>query len=164
MTKIVVSKRPPRYRFLGGWQDVLDDVRTLCQTLSQLPDACECGDGAAHLNGTCPCCGHVAVSRVPACDDCGELLARLRPSIDAMRVDTSRFFPFVKQFLSQQDAAAAQRACDIQAHIAALARSFDQLVLAAGAFRADCRASHLHTIKDGAAALRRDAESLNRLV
>ena len=104
------------HRLLGGWRDVLDDIRTTCRTPADLPDVCPCGHGAAHLEGTCPCCGSTAGERVPSCEDCDEQLARLRPAMDALTVDTFRFFPFVK------------------------------------------------TLKDSAAALRSDAENLNRIV
>jgi hypothetical protein len=80
---------------------VLDDIRTLCRSLAELPDVCQCGQGAAHLKGTCPCCHNVAIERVPDCDDCEEQLGRLRGAIDLLTTDTFRFFPVVKDVLNR---------------------------------------------------------------
>jgi len=165
MTRLVIPNENARHhRLLGGWRDVLDDIRTTCRTLAELPDVCRCGHGAAHLQGTCPCCGSTTRERVPACDDCDKQLARLRPAMDVLTVDIFRFFPFVKELLSREDVVASKRVRDIEAHIAALVRTFDQLVVAAGQFRDECRASHLKTLKGSAAALLRDGENLNRIV
>jgi len=165
MSRLTIPDENTRHhRLLGGWRDVLDDIRTTCRTLAELPDVCQCGNGAAHLEGTCPCCGSTADERVPSCRDCDEQLARLRPAMDGLTVDTFRFFPFVKELLSKQNAVASTRVLEIETHIAALVRSFDQLIVADGEFRDECRASHLKTLKDSAAALRRDAENLNRIV
>lgn len=151
-------------RLLGGWRDVLDDIRALCRALQDLPDVCQCGHRGGHQQGSCPCCGSTAVVRVPACDDCEAQLANLRPAMDVLTVDTLRFFPFVKELLARDDAAASERVREIERHIATLVHSFEQLVVAAGRFRSDCRVSHLKTLRDSALALRRDAEALNRVV
>ena len=81
-----------------------------------------------------------------------------------MTVDTIRFFPFVKEFLTRHDVGAAERVRAIEAHIGALRRSFEQLVIAEGQFRNDCRASHLNVLKEAASSLRQDAEALNRAI
>jgi hypothetical protein len=153
-----------QHRLLGGWRDVLDDIRALCRTLEELPGVCLCGHGPAHVVTGCPCCEHTSTQFVAACGDCDEQIARLRPALDLMTVDTIRFFPFVKEFLTRHDADAAERLRAIENHLRALQRSFDLLAAAEGEFREDCRASHLNVLKDSASALRRDAEALNRLV
>lgn len=149
---------------MGGWRDVYEDIRVLCRTLAELPDDCVCGDKEGHMNGTCPCCGNTADYRVPACGTCGEQLARLRADIDLMTVDVSRFFPFVRDFLGRHDAAAAGSAGQIQAKAADFIASFDRLVLAEGVFRKDCRLSHVHVLKDAAAALLAEAAALDRVL
>jgi hypothetical protein len=147
-----------RHRLLGGWRDILDDIRTLCRSLAELPDECECGHGAAHLKGTCPCCNHIAVERVPACDDCEEQLERLRDGIDLLTVDTFRFFPVVKEILNRTAAHDLEkRGSEIEWHIAELVRMFADLVVAAERFKADCRASHLKTLKELALRLQHEA-------
>jgi predicted nucleic acid-binding Zn-ribbon protein len=152
------------HRLLGGWRDVLDDIRALCRTLGELPGVCMCGHGPAHTAAGCPCCGHTAAEYVPACRECDEQIARLRPPLDEMTVDTFRFFPVVKDVLARHDPEASKRLRAIDAQIAALQHSFQQLVFAEGQFRKNCRAEHVTVLKQAAEALRRDAEALNRLV
>jgi hypothetical protein len=151
-------------RLLGGWRDVYDDIRALCRTLDELPGVCRCGHGPAHLERGCPCCGHTATEYVPACDDCEKQLAQLRQPIDEIVVDRLRFFPVVRELLARHDADAAERLRDIDGSISAFVRSFEQLVFAEGAFRDDCRASHLTQLKESVAALRSAADALNKLV
>src|SRR5438552_4258187 len=85
-----------QHRLLGGWRDIRDDIRALCRALADLPDACQCRDGTSHLQGRCPCCHAVATERVPDCHDCDAQLARLRPTIDTLTVDSYRFFPMLR--------------------------------------------------------------------
>jgi hypothetical protein len=156
---------PNKQRLLGGWRDVMDDIRALCRALADLPDQCLCGTGEAHLKGTCPCCHSVATLRVPSCDDCDAQLAHLRPQIDLLGVDTWRFFPVVKELLARDTPPElATRAGDIERHVAGLIRTFSALVVAADEFRTDCRSSHLHTIKALATSLLQEADALNRAV
>lgn len=153
---------PDRRRLLGGWRDILEDVRDLCTNLNALPDRCTCADGVSHLNGVCVCCSAPHDGRVPRCADCGDLLAKLRPRIDTLTVDTMRFFPVVR-ILLQSPALASVRADGeyVEHHIAAVVRTFDRLVLAAGEFQDGCRASHLRVLKDTAAALLRESDRLS---
>ena len=166
-------------RLLGGWHDILDDIRHLCKSLNALPDTCACGNGHSHLSGSCPCCQAAHADRVPACDNCDRLLAALRPEMDTLTVDTWRFFPAVMDLLRprQQDKRQAdadarehhiasvtrQDAADaIARHIAAIIRTFERLVVAAEEFRAGCRVSHLHTLKAAATDLLAEVERLDR--
>ena len=152
-------------RLLGGWRDVMDDIRMLCRSLAGLPDSCQCGNGEGHLNGTCPCCHTVTRERVPSCGDCEAQLARLRPAIDLLGVDTFRFFPFVKTLLERDTTPELRaRAGDVETHIAELIRTFGALVVAADQFRSDCRASHLTTLKALATSLLAESDALNRAI
>lgn len=152
------------HRLLGGWSDVFDDIRALCRTLDELPGVCMCGHGPAHTTAGCPCCGHTATVFVPACNECDEQIARLRPALDAITVDTFRFFPIVRNVLARHDAEASKRLQTIAAQIKALQHSFQQLVFAEGQFQKDCRAGHVTVLRQAAKALRHDAEELDRLV
>jgi hypothetical protein len=45
--KTVIPGSPyvtPVGSLLGGWRDMLDDIRQLCTGLDALPDRCACGD------------------------------------------------------------------------------------------------------------------------
>ena len=150
-------------RLLGGWGDILDDIRHLCRSLSALPDACTCGEGASHLRGTCTCCHPPRNAIVPGCPDCNRLLAQLRPAIDTLTVDTMRFFPIVKDLLHSHAPETAQAdGASIERHINEISRTFDRLVLAADEFRAGCRTSHLHTLKERATDLLKQVDQLDR--
>ncbi|OFW40015.1 MAG: hypothetical protein A3J29_07685 [Acidobacteria bacterium RIFCSPLOWO2_12_FULL_67_14b] len=157
----LLQSAPDQRRLLGGWRDILDDIRDLCRNLNALPDQCECGDGASHLNGACVCCSAPHAGRIPICADCGTLLARLRPRIVTLAVDTMRFFPVVRILLQSPELGPARAAGEhVEHHIAAVMRMFDRLVLEAGEFQEGCRASHLRVLKDTAAALLMESDRL----
>ncbi len=154
-----------QHRLLGGWRDIVDDIRALCRMLAELPDVCQCGNGTSHLQGRCPCCHTAVTDRVPSCGDCDAQLARLRPAMDMLTVDSFRFFPALDDVLAHAAIADAIRgAHEIEIHIAAVVRSFGTLVVAADQFRANCRMSHLETLKEAATGLLREAELLNRVL
>lgn len=149
-------------RLLGGWLDILDDIRVLCKTLNALPDRCACGDGAAHLSGSCICCNAPHAGRVPDCADCGTLLAELRPKFVTLTVDTIRFFPVVTILLNADEPGLAPAPADpVEHQIASIMRTFDRLVVEAGEFASGCRASHLGVLKETANALLGQSRLLN---
>ena len=151
-----------QHRLLGGWRDILDDIRALCRALAALPDVCQCGNGASHLQGRCPCCHSIAVERVPKCTDCDDQLGSLRPAIDTLTVDSSRFFPTLRDLVAHAIPTAAASEYGVEIHIAGVVRMFGQLLVAADAFKAECRLSHLNTVKESARALLQEAERLER--
>lgn len=153
---------PDQRRLLGGWLDILDDIRALCKALNALPDRCACGDGAAHLSGSCICCNAPHGGHVPDCADCGTLLAQLRPRFVTLTVDTMRFFPVVTSLLHSPERAPARAAGQhVEHEIAAVMRTFDRLVVEADEFESGCRASHLRVLKETANALLRESRLLN---
>jgi hypothetical protein len=91
------------------------------------------------------------------------LIARLRPAIDDLVVDTMRFFPVVKRLL-QVDAPPAVQAdgASVEHQIVKVRRTFAQLVVAADEFKAGCRTSHLHTLKERANGLLAQVDQLDR--
>ena len=154
---------PDQRRLLGGWGDILEDIRDLCTKLNALPDHCACGDGVSHLSGACICCRAPHAGRIPICADCGALLAKLRPRIVTLTVDTMRFFPVVRILLQSPELAPARAEGDqIEHHIAAVMHTFDRLVLEAGEFQDGCRASHLRVLKGTATALLAESDRLSK--
>lgn len=154
---------PDQRRLLGGWRDILEDIRDLCTGLNALPDHCACGDGISHLSGACVCCSAPHAGRIPICADCGTLLSQLRPRIVDLSVDTMRFFPVVRILLQSPELAPARAEGEhVEHHIAAVMRTFDRLVAQAGEFQDGCRASHLRVLKDTAAALLRESDRLSQ--
>ena len=111
------------------------------------------------------CCHSAVTDRVPDCGDCDAELARVRPAIDTLTVDSCRFFPGLNDVLAHAAIPGTIRAAHaIEIHIAAMVRSFGQLVVAADQFRKDCRSSHLKTLKALATSLLRDSDALNRAI
>ena len=165
-------------RLLGGWRDILDDIRHLCKSLKGMPDGCTCRDGPSHLGGSCTCCQTAHADRVPACENCDRLLAALRPEMDTLRVDTWRFFPTIMDLLTPRQEGTKQGVTEARArhgasvareaaadaiarHIAAVNRTFEDLVAAAEEFRSGCRASHLGILKTAATDLLAEVERLD---
>lgn len=152
---------PPQRRLLGGWRDILDDVRELSQCLAAMPEDCRCGDATAHVSGSCACCQAARVS----CDDCTERLAVSRAHIDALVTDTLRFFPAFTQILVGTYPLDAQNAADeVQHDIGALVRTFERLAVATEAFSTGCRMTHAAIVKQAARDLHAHAEQLERLL
>jgi hypothetical protein len=164
MIKLEAPEQSPLHRLLGGWRDVYDDIKTLCRTLADVPEGCQCHDASAHLNGRCPCCGTAAVYRVPACGTCDEQLERLRPAIDTLTVDRSRFLPVVREILERRDAKLGDSVKSIDRGAMLLAASFERLLMAVAAFRTDCRLTHVRDLKDAGADLLAEAKTLDDLV
>ena len=170
-----------QHQILNAWRDVLDDIRHLCESLKGLPNDCSCGDGRAHLGGSCACCrSEREGENLPPCENCDRLLATLTPAVNKLTVDTWQFFPSVLDFLdlrerqtgkvaiggarerhiaavTRQDAAGA-----VERHIAAVIRTFERLVVAVDEFHAGCRASHLQGLKTVANDLLAEVEGLEK--
>lgn len=165
LTLSAVTFTPPQRRLLGGWRDILDDVRTLSRCLAAMPDQCRCGDASAHVGGSCACCQAADVARTVACDDCTALLAVSGAQIDALVSDMLRFFPAFTHILVGTHPLAVQGAADeVQHEIAALVRTFQRINVAAEAFRSGCRTAHVPMLKQAARDLHAHAEQLERLL
>lgn len=155
------SYNAPRGRLLGGWRDILDDIRLLCLDLNALPDRCACGGGLG-LDGSCACCRNAGRGRLPDCPDCAAALARLRPQMDALTVDTIRFFPAVAVLAgtAKPNPVVAESAA-FERHIAGVVRTFVHLVLAADEFHGRCRTSFMPVLRDAARSLPDEARELD---
>lgn len=168
-----------QHQIFNAWRDLLDDIRHVCESLKALPDNCACGDGRAHLAGSCACCRRAQEGNSPPCEDCDKLFATLTPAVNELTVDTWQFFPSVPEFLdlrerqmgkvvgsdrehhiatvARQDAVGA-----VEHHIAAVIRMFERLVAAVDEFRIGCRSSHLQILKTVANVLLTEVERLER--
>ena len=155
----------PQQRLLGGWRDILDDVRDLSRSLLVIPEECRRGDPTAPSAGPCTCCSTVDGDKTPSCPDCTARLLDTRSRVDLLVVDTLRFFPAFAHILVATVAPGIQGdAQNVQDEIAALVRAFERADVAAEAFRSGCRASHLATVKQAARDLREHAERLERML
>lgn len=162
-TRGFVTFTPSQRQLLGGWRDILDDVQQLSRCLAAMPDECRC-DSAAHVGGSCACC-RADIDATVSCDDCTTLLATSGAQIDALVVDTLRFFPAFTHILVGTHPPDVQSAADeVQHEIGALVRTFQRISVAAEAFRTGCRASHVPILKQAATDLHAHAEHLERLI
>jgi hypothetical protein len=170
-----------QHHVLNAWRDVLDDIRHLCESLNALPDDCSCGDGRAHLAGRCACCQRTHEQPgSPKCEDCEDLLAKLRPVVTQLTVDTWQFFPSALDFLDLRDRqkgqasmgtptrerhlaiVAREAAVDTVArHISAVIGTFERLVAAVDEFRAGCGVSQLRALKAAATELLSEIQKLD---
>lgn len=160
-----VTFTPPQRRLLGGWRDILDDVRELSRSLGAMPDSCRCGNASGHLGGSCSCCQAANSVVADVCGDCTALLATCEVRIDTLVTDTLRFFPSFTHILVNSHPPETQNsAAEVQHEIGGLVRTFQRTAVAAEAFRTGCRASHLPTLKQAAADLHAHAERLERVL
>ncbi len=130
---------------LGGWTDVLEDVRRLNLALRAVPDECRCGHGQGHLAGTCACCAE----GTRACADCNVLIDGLRAKVDELTDAALRFLPFVEVESARSDTHGeiAARIRNVRGQTHRLDAVFLQIETAAGEYRAGCAASHMAALK-----------------
>lgn len=140
-------------RLLGGWRDVAEDVQRFAAALQGTPNGCGCGDGKAHLAGSCPCC-QANDSSHEECVDCAALLHSLSWRVDALIEDTSRYMPAFGEVLAHiwpDDGEA--RVHDVQQRVARVAHAMTQLESAAHQFAGGCELERLDTLRSDAAEL-----------
>lgn len=132
---------------LGGWRDVVDDLRRLARALANLPTSCACGHGSAHLAGTCGCCA--GERRLDdACTDCERLLNVIQEEMDDLVDRTLRFLPALEHAPATE--ARPQQpwtVAHLRGQILRAAEIFQHVESASGEFRRGCGASHLATMK-----------------
>ena len=87
-----------------------------------------------HLAGLCPCCSAQRRAKMEDCPDCRTSLAKLRPLVDTLLVDTIRFFPLVRLLLQ-----APERAGEGDAVLVTLERVAVRLVARGGLAEAHAR-------------------------
>src|SRR3990172_5507483 len=62
------------------WCEIYQEAIRLCDAIERLPDQCECGDAAAHLEGRCRCCGKDQPAHGHG-ENCSAILTRLRADV-----------------------------------------------------------------------------------
>lgn len=151
-------------RLLGGWRDIADDTERLVRGLRALPADCACGDGQAHLRGTCPCCGGGGVPREP-CEDCFRLVRTIGWKLDAVVDDALRYLDPVSEALTRHVGKPAHtEATRLRRELLALVHLFRAVEASAAEFRAGCRSRHLADLKALAEQVDRRVEDIDRLV
>ncbi len=134
-----------RHLLLGGWRDVVEDVRRLSADLRRSPGVCACGHTASEPGGTCPCC--LTGMSETVCNDCGAHVKALGQKLDTLIDDTLRFLPVIASLLDARDATReAAQLQSIRVQIGTVERTFRRLDTASAEFRRGCPASHIKIV------------------
>ena len=153
-----------RHRLLGGWRDIVDDIRMLEHACREASTACECGDGPARPGGTCVCCRPSRESTT----DCVDCLVRVHTvswRVDQLVNDALHFFPIVVHLVRRQlPENQWSHADEVRRRIVAVMTLMRRLESASGEFSRGCRTSHLGVLKDPARELLAAAQVLDDLI
>lgn len=149
---------------LSLWRSVSWEAARLSEAVERLPDACECGDPEAHLEGRCRCCGghEPATIRQGSGENCVAILARLRADIMVLDKDfTALAGPLEAAALTMRSVELRRgvflAANDLQRVFEAFQR-VDHSVIG---FRRTCATSELRGVKRHCAELREQCERIN---
>jgi hypothetical protein len=152
---------------LSLWRKVFSEAVQLSEAVEPLPDACECGDVDAHLEGRCRCCGgHKRASeRRGSGDNCADILDRLRADIAMLVKDFSSLAgPLEIAALAKQSVELRRgvflAASDLQQICEALER-VDHAVMG---FRRTCAVPELKRVKLRCAELRKRCEQIGAVL
>lgn len=136
--------RAGRRLLLGGWRDVVEDVRRLRADLARSPGVCTCGHAAGEP-GLCPCCQTGVAQTV--CNECGAQVSALRGKLATLIDDTLRFLPVIADLLERRGATQeTAQLQSIRALIGTVDHTFRRLATATAEFRPGCRASHIKAV------------------
>ena len=69
------------------WNRVYQEAVQLSDAIEGLPDACECGDADAHLEGRCRCCNGHERAEGRKGENCAAVLARLQADLAMLSKD-----------------------------------------------------------------------------
>lgn len=147
------------------WRNVYQEVISLSGQIEHLPDECPCGDGDAHLNGSCRCCGGhpQAVQPKVQSPNCTDLLACLRADFALLCEDFVRVAGPTNAVAIQTRWTALRRGVVLTGDgLRAIASILEQVDHAVAGFRHSCTVSEMHSLKRACAELRSHCEKLNR--
>lgn len=151
------------------WHNIYQEAVQLADSVERLPDACECGDADAHLEGRCHCCNsnRDARGQQVAGENCNSLLARLRADLTMLSQDISLAGPPVEAFAHDRQQLELRRGVFLAANdLQELVETFKRVTESVAGFRRDCAVSRMRAIRRHCAELRDhcervDAELLN---
>jgi hypothetical protein len=144
---------------LGGWRAVAEGAHGLARALEQTPDACACGDGRAHLAGSCDCC---RARRATECLDCARLLDGLDEKIQTQVERTLRYLPALADMGLVRTSAADDALRRVPRDLGAVVRTFARLRAAVREFERGCSTGHLRAIRQLTRKLRSSVGDLER--
>lgn len=151
------------HHLLGGWRDVVEDVRRLSSELRRAPGTCTCGHTASQPGGTCPCCQ----SGTPRtdCVDCVALVNALGGRLDTLIDDTLRFLPVLADILRGRAATdESEHLKLVRRQIGVVDGAFRRLATASTEFRRGCSASEMTAVTAVADDLLRETWTLEEML
>lgn len=146
------------------WRGVCAGAVRLAEAVERLPDACECGDSDAHLEGRCRCCdGHGrAEGGHGGGENCTAILERLRADLTVLASD------FELTAGPLEAAALAARNIELRHGVVLAAgdlrrvfEAFTRAGEAVAGFRRDCTVTAMRRVKRHCAELRKHCEQAN---
>ena len=147
---------------LDQWRLIYSEVVQFSETIAQLPEGCECGNGADHLEGRCPCCDSAHAQGREETETCSEILSRLRADLSMLCEDFHHLAPP----LEEDDRRGAR--LELRRGVYLAASDLGQVLLAlehvSGAvvgFRRTCAISDMHRVKRHTAAFRSHCDRLS---
>lgn len=146
------------------WQNIYKETVQLADTVGRLPDACECGDGDAHLEGRCPCCDshEPAGERHGHAENCNSLLARLHADLTMLSEDLALGGPPLEAFALERQRFELRRGVFLAANdLQQIVESFKRVSESVAGFRRDCAVSRMRAVKRHCAELREHCERVN---
>ncbi len=149
---------------LNLWESIYRETGQLAGAVEQLPDACECGDGNAHLEGRCACCarhepttGHHSSNL-----NCKEILARLRADLAILCKDFSMAAePLEGATLVRQRFELRRGVYLAETDLQQLLEAFERVTGAVAGFRHSCAVTDMRRVKRHCVELREHCERIN---
>lgn len=135
---------------LSLWQRVCSEAAQLSDAIEPLPDECECGDGDAHLEGRCRCCGgHERASEARrGGESCSSILARLRADLTMLVRDFSSLTgPLEIAAMTRQSTELRRGVFLAASDLQQISEIFERLDHAVMGFRRTCAVPDLKRVK-----------------
>lgn len=152
---------------LSLWRGVCSEAVQLSEAVELLPDACECGDADAHLEGRCGCCGghEKASERNRIGERCPAILDRLRADIAALVKDFSSLAnPLELAAMAKQSVELRRGVFLTGSDLQQICEAFERLDHAVVGFRRTCAVPELRRIKLHCAELRERCERISEVL
>jgi|CXWL01.1.fsa_nt_gi hypothetical protein len=149
---------------LSLWRTVYSEATQLSEAIERLPDECECGDGDAHLDGRCRCCGgHKQMSeRHGSRGNCAGILAGLYADFAMLVKDFSSLAgPIELAAIAKQSVELRRGVFLAASDLQRISEAIEHLDHAVVGFRRTCAVSDLKRVKLLCAELRERCERIS---
>lgn len=146
------------------WQGINQQAGLLADSVAGLPDACECGDADAHLEGRCSCCErHEWSAQGPkSAESCTAIIARLRVDLRMLCADFAAIAPAVDATGLTERRLELRRGVFLSAaDLEQLTEAFERVTGAVAGFRRDCAITEMKKVKRFSSDLRAHCERVN---